>query len=187
MPGYFSGPRVSTFKVGKGRGDWGRSAAMGQAIGDQESAAAKWSVTGGATGMQPLQPGTRFKAREAGDARMAAELEQIQNDPSLSLENKMNAGWNLRHGRQMGHMTGWGDFFDMLYGKGVNLSGFGFNKQLDVPSGRTYSVDAGEVAPGMRGGGGWYTQDEWRDLTPQDRQNVMGWTQARQALLRRAR
>lgn len=33
----------------------------------------------------------------------------------------------------------------------VDVEDWGNSKQMDVPSGRTYSVDAGELAPGMRG------------------------------------
>lgn len=62
------------------------------------------------------------------------------------------------------------------YGFKPDVQSWGNSKQLDVPSGRTYSVDVGELAPGMRGRPnkaiaaftgadpnkrGYYTPEEW--------------------------
>ena len=59
-------------------------------------------------------------------------------------------------------MPGWGGYFGLLQGKenaanaqGRNfkfdLNSWGNDKALDVPTGRTYFANAGEVAPGLRG------------------------------------
>lgn len=62
---------------------------------------------------------------------------------------------------------------------GVDWGGFGVLKALDVPSGKTYNTELGEVAPGQRRANpvmaraqgldpnkaGWYTPDEWRGMS----------------------
>ena len=144
----WSGPTITELSYGRGPGDYGRSRAMSRARQDQERFATMFSVLGGAPGMQPAHVGNRIAARDRGDAANAAEVEEIWNDPTLTLENRMNAGWNLRHGRQKMSMGGWGDFFDSLQGKDVDWGGFGFDAALDVPSGKIYR--GGEVAPGLR-------------------------------------
>ncbi len=82
---------------------------------------------------------------------------------------------------------GWSGYSGIMAGlaNGARAQGYNFRpdveswgneKEMDVPTGRTYSVDAGEVAPGMRGRPnkaiaaltgadpsrrGYYTPEEW--------------------------
>lgn len=208
--GYFSGPSVRRqWDASRGAGSGQASRVMGQATNEASTYATRQALSQGmAQGPQPLHPGTRFAAREAGDERMQREIERIQNDPTLTLGNKMNAGWNLRHGRQQGDMTGWGDYFDMLQGKNVDLGGFGRTVDYDVPTGRSYSREAGEVAPGMRGAinrvgndqyaygvtqaagpgfrptrGGWYTPEEMSGMDRWQRAQI-GYDNAMNRILR---
>ena len=85
-------------------------------------------------------------------------------------------------GDQTGGFGGrdWDAAFGALNNTGANIDvgSWGQEKALDVPTGRTYNVSAGQVAPGMRGRpsaalaalqglspsrGGYYTPDEWND------------------------
>lgn len=43
----------------------------------------------------------------------------------------------------------WSGYFETLKGKNVDFGGWGTTKALDVPTGKTYNLDAGEVAPGL--------------------------------------
>ena len=68
-----------------------------------------------------------------------------------------------------------------------DVDGFGTNKAIDVPTGRSYNMDAGEVAPGLRGRNpeiaqeqgldpkqsGYYTPDELRSLSRNGLSNAL--------------
>jgi hypothetical protein len=46
----------------------------------------------------------------------------------------------------------------------VDWGGFGRTKEYDPLLDKTYDVESGERAPGMRGGGGWYTPEEMQQI-----------------------
>jgi hypothetical protein len=46
----------------------------------------------------------------------------------------------------------------------VNWGGFGRTKEYDPLLNRTFDAESGERAPGMRGGGGWYTPEELQQV-----------------------
>lgn len=62
--------------------------------------------------------------------------------------------------------TPWGDFYTALVGaeangKRINTKSIGRTKSQDVPTGRVYDTQGGELAPGLRDKGGWYTPEEF--------------------------
>lgn len=96
--------------------------------------------------------------------------------------------------------TPWGDFYAALVGKeantqkagmksNINIGSMGRLKAQDVPTGKVYDTEGGEVAPGLRGappewaqaqqglrGGskGWYTPDEWSGMGQLSQSRVRG-------------
>jgi hypothetical protein len=181
--GYFSGPRVvDEWDARKGIGAGQKSRVMGQARDQAEQYATKQALSQGmAQGPNFGLDRNMVLSQQAGDRRRAMMAKERENPEAF---------WSPAFGHKFGLYGGIGDaaneaFFESLRGKNVDLGGFGRTVDYDVPTGKSYSRDAGEVAPGMRGAvnrvgndqfaydvteasgpdfkpsrGGWYTPDE---------------------------
>jgi hypothetical protein len=192
--GYFSGPRiVDQWDASKGALGGLKSRVMGQATREANQYATKQALSEGmAQGPYFGLDRNMALAQQAGDRRRAMQREETENPEAF---------WSPAFGHKFGLYGGIGDaaneaFFESLRGKNVDLGGFGRTVDYDVPTGRSYSRDAGEVAPGLRGAvnkqdpnyayavtqasgadfkptkGGYYTPEELAQMDPWQRARI---------------
>lgn len=144
--GYFSGPRiVDEWDARRGIGAGQKSRMMGQARDQAEQHATKQALS------QGMAQGPNFGlnqnialADQAQKRRMSQRVENADKD-------LLNVGGARYYGLYDVGNSAWDAFFEAMRGKNVDWSGFGRTVDYDVPTGKSYNRDAGEIAPGRRG------------------------------------
>lgn len=142
--GYFSGPRtVSQWDATGGALGGLKSRVQGKATRDAEQYATRQALSQG--GMNNFALGENIAlADQAQQRRQAQRIENADKD-LLSL------GGGRYYGLYDVGNSAWDAFFESLRGKNVDWGGFGRTVDYDVPTGKSYNRDAGEIAPGRRG------------------------------------
>lgn len=152
--GYFSGPRiVDEWDASKGALGGLKSRVMGQATREANQYATKQALS------QGMAQGPNFGlnqnialADQAQKRRMAQRIENADKD-------LLNVGGARYYGLYDVGNSAWDAFFESLRGKNVDWDGFGRTVDYDVPTGKSYNRDAGEIAPGRRGSIQSYAKD----------------------------
>lgn len=149
--GYFSGPSVvGQWDARQDRFGGMRSRLMGQAAQHAQTTATKQALSQGMQQGPQLALGENIAlANQARDRRFKSYLDETSTPEGYWRYAQSGGGGYGTMGPLGGDQ--WDAFFEALRGKHVNLGGFGRTVDYDVPTGKSYNRDAGEIAPGRRG------------------------------------
>lgn len=189
--GSFSGPRtVSQWDATGGALGGLKSRIQSRATSGAEDYATRDALSGGMKAGPQMALGENMALAEQAQQRRLSQ--RVENMP----EEINSLGGGRYYGLYDVGNSAWDAFFESLRGKNVNWGGFGRTMDYDVPTGKSYNRDAGEVAPGLRGAinkqdpnfaygvtqasgpgfrptrGGWYSPEELEQMDPWQRGRI---------------